>query len=194
MNRFDLTPYRRSMVGFDRGQQTAKVLDSQGVDRINADLTAAADLTSARRLSANLGRSFQGDSKVGPFELPFDEVRDWLFDPNPHGRPNSDVLRPWANGGDIAKRDRFIWIVDVPPGTSESAAALYSGPFQYLSEYVRRFRRTAKSGDATGVPWWIHQRPRVEMRAAMAGLERCLVTPRVAKHRTFSWLPSRLLK
>lgn len=184
---------RISMVGFDRGQQTAKVLDSQGVDRINADLTAAADLTSARRLSANLGRSFQGDSKVGPFELPFDEVRDWLFDPNPHGRPNSDVLRPWANGGDIAKRDRFIWIVDVPPGTSESAAALYSGPFQYLSEYVRRFRRTAKSGDATGVPWWIHQRPRVEMRAAMAGLERCLVTPRVAKHRTFSWLPRQVL-
>ena len=49
-----------------------------------------------------------------------------------------------------------------------------------------------KSGDLTGVDWWIHQRPRPEMRKAIARLERhrFICTPCVSKHRLFVWVPS----
>lgn len=184
---------RVSMVGFDAGSEQARALDGHSVELINADLTTGDDLTKAKRLRSNLGLSFQGDSKVGPFEIPFETAQAWLDSPNVNGRPNSDVIRPWLNAMDITRRPRGLWIIDYPPGMSESDSALYEEPFKYILEKVRPFRRTAKSGDATGVPWWIHQRPRVEMRQATSGSTRYLVTPRVAKHRVFAWMDSAYL-
>ena len=46
-----------------------------------------------------------------------------LDKPNPHGKPNSDVIRPWVNGLDITRRNRGMWIIDFPPDTSERDAA-----------------------------------------------------------------------
>ena len=184
---------RVSMVGFDRGGEGSRSLNGRLVARINADLTSGNDLTTARRLAENAGRSFQGDSKVGPFEVSYAIAQEWLRLPNVNGRPNSDIVRPWLNAMDVTRRSRELWIVDCPPRVSEAECAKYEAPFQYLVERVKPFRRTAKSGDATGVPWWIHQRPRIEMRAAILGKDRYLVTPRVAKHRLFVWAPSECL-
>ena len=36
--------------------------------------------------------------------------------------------------------------------------------------------------------WWLHGRARPALREAMDGLQRYLITPRVAKHRVFDWL------
>ncbi len=179
---------RVSMVGFDNGDELLRVRDGQQVSAINADLTRGLDLTTAQRLKENLGISFMGDTKVGPFEISAQQAEQMLAAPNPHGKPNSDVVRPWVNGKDITARRRDMWIVDFPPGTSEVDAALYEEPFERIKADVRPFRSTARSGDATGVKWWIHQRPRPDMRAAIDGRSRFLVTPRVAKHRLFAWL------
>ena len=43
---------------------------------------------------------------------------------NPNGRPNSDVLRPWANGLDVTRR-RDMWIIDFGWEMCEAEAALY---------------------------------------------------------------------
>jgi type II restriction/modification system DNA methylase subunit YeeA len=86
-----------------------------------------------------------------------------------------------------------MWIVDFPPGTTEEEAARYEEPFKYIEKHVKPFRATARSGDATGVRWWIHQRPRPEMRAALPVHQRYLVTVSVSKHRLFAWLPTRTL-
>lgn len=37
--------------------------------------------------------------------------------------------------------------------------------------------------------WWTPWRPREEMKAALAGRDRFIVTPCVSKHRIFTWLP-----
>jgi type II restriction/modification system DNA methylase subunit YeeA len=197
---------RVSMVGFDDGSETRRLLNeskddkpehalarARPVEGINANLTYRADVTKARRLKENLGISFMGDTKVGPFEIPESLARQFLAKPNPHGKPNSDVVRPWVNGLDITRRPRRMWIIDFPPGTSEEDAALYEGPFEHIKRHVKPMRKEATSVDAVRFPWWIHGRPRPDMRQAIARLGRYLLTPRVTKYRFFVWVGTETL-
>ncbi len=193
---------RVSMVGFDDGSETRRFLnetpddDPRGalerarpVEGINPNLTHRTDLTRARRLKENLGISFMGITKVGPFDISGEVARRLLRSPNPHKRTNADVVRPWVHGRDLNQRRRDSWIIDFPPGTAEEEAALFEAPFEYIKRHVKPMRRKATSVDAEHYPWWIHGRPRPAMRSALAGLKRYLATSMVSKHRLFSWLP-----
>ena len=173
-----------SVVGFDDGSETSKELDGSVVKSINANLTYGADLTSAVKLPENLGMAFMGDTKGGPFDIPESIARKMLASANPHGKPNSDVVRPWVNGRDITDRSRNMWIVDFGP-VPEDQAALYEAPFEYAKAHVEPQRITSRS---TIGSWWLHERPRPEMRNALESLERFIVTPRVSKHRLFVWI------
>ena len=90
------------------------------------------DLTQARPLRENAGVAFQGPVKVGPFDIPGDLARQWLPLPNPHGRPNSDVLRPLWNGLDFTRRPSDTWIIDFGTDLQETEAALYEAPLNTL--------------------------------------------------------------
>lgn len=184
-----------SIVGFDNGSEINRMLDGNAVTEINANLTAGIDLTKVPRLKENLSIAFMGDTKVGPFDIPDKLAQVMLTKPNPHGKNNSDVIRPWVNGSDLTGRPRHMWIIDFPPGTTMQEAALYETPFEYIKKYVKPMRAKAKSGDRTGVDWWIHQRPRPEMRESISKLKskRYICTPRVSKHRLFIWVPSNTL-
>jgi type II restriction/modification system DNA methylase subunit YeeA len=177
---------RVSMVGFDNGSETEKTLDGAPATAINPDLTGALDLTEARPLRENLGIAFMGDTKGGPFDIPGDLARQMLAATgNPNGRPNSDVVRPWVNGLDITRHPRGFHIIDFGVEMSLEDAALYEAPFEYANEHVRPAREKSRT---TKDEWWLHERPRVDMRYALEGLPRFLCTPRVAKHRLFVWL------
>jgi len=165
-------------------------LDGKGVEVIYSNLKGGlanrADLTRAMRLSENTGLAFQGTIKTGAFDIPGDLVRQWLKQPNPHGRPNSDVLKPWINGMDITRRPRDMWIIDFGVDLPEHEAALYEVPFGWLVEHVQA-KRAGLRETRSGVRWWLMQRPRPEMRAAIASHSRYIATPRVAKYRLFAW-------
>ena len=182
-----------SMVAFDNGIEETRTLDGQPVATINANLSATVDTTQARGLPENLGIAFMGDTKVGPFDIPESLARSWLDLRNPNGKSNADVVRPWANGLEVTRTPQKLWIVDFPPGMAESEAAQYEAPFEYVREKVKPMRAAARSGDRTGVPWWIHQRPRPDMREACLRLPRYIATPTVSKHRLFVWLAGRVL-
>ncbi len=185
---------RISLVGFDDGTEKDLRFDGRPVSTIHADLTcaesvaAAADLTKARRLKENLGIAFMGDTKGGAFDIPGDLARQWLaLPPNPNGRPNADVVRPWANGLDVTRRPRGAHIIDFGVNMPEFDAAQYESPFEYVRAHVKPERdknRRASYRDR----WWLHVEPRPAMRQALQGLSRYLATPRVAKHRLFVWL------
>src|SRR3990172_5855128 len=66
-------------------------------------------------------------------------------------------------------------------------AALYEAPFEYVNQRVRPQREASRT---TIEAWWLHERPRIDMRRALARLERFIVTPRVSKHRLFAWVPA----
>ena len=130
-----------------------------------------------------------GDTKGGPFDIDDGLAKQLLAQPNPDGRSNEDVVRPWINGIDITRRRRNMWIIDFPPGTTFEEAALYEAPFEYVNKNVKPKRETSRT---TIKEWWMHERPRVDMRAAILGLDRIIVTPRVSKHRLFVWLENTL--
>ena len=182
-----------SLIAFDGGTEEHRTLDGKSVGTINSNLSAEADITQARILDANKGIAFMGDTKVGPFEIPKSLAHEWLALRNPNGKPNSDVVRPWSNGLEITQVPQGLWIVDFPPGTTETEAAQYEAPFEYIKQHVKPMRAKARSGDQTGVSWWIHQRPRPDMRQALQGLSRFIVTPCVSKHRIFVWIEGRIL-
>jgi hypothetical protein len=176
-----------SMVGFDDGSEKQRLLDGQPVATINANLTSVADITQARILPANLNIAFMGDTKGGAFDITEDVALEMLHAPNPHGRPNSDVIVPWVNGLDVTRRSREMFIIDFGTQMSETEAACYEAPFEYVLKNVKSVRQTSRT---TISAWWLHERPRVEMRSALRGLPRFLCTARVTKHRLFVWLES----
>jgi hypothetical protein len=75
---------------------------------------------------------------------------------------------------------------------SEADAARYEAPFEYIRKQVRPLRVENKRR-AYAERWSIHAEARPEMRAALAGLPRFLVTPTVSKHRVFAWLDHNVL-
>lgn len=163
-------------------------LDGLDVAVINADLTATLDLTTAKRLASNRRAAFQGTISYGAFEIPGDEARALLQLPtNPNGRPNSDVVRPWTNGQDIAKRPQDYWIVFFPDSMTEEQAALYEAPYEIVRLRVKPYRLT-KPNIELNKHWWRLWRSRSDLFAATKSLKRQIVTPRVSKHRLFVWL------
>ncbi|HSN77236.1 MAG TPA: type IIL restriction-modification enzyme MmeI [Anaerolineae bacterium] len=180
-----------SMVGFDAGEDQARVLNGAAVASINANLSASVDLTQAIRLPENAGLSFMGVTPAGSFDVPEATAREWMAIPvNPNGRPNSDVLRPYFNGLDLTRRPRRIWIIDFGVGTSLEQAALYQEPFEYVVSNVKPSRLKQRS---TISQWWLHERPRPDMRSALSKLERYIGTSMVSKYFLFSWIPSEVL-
>ncbi|MEI6415983.1 MAG: DNA methyltransferase [Pseudomonadota bacterium] len=178
---------------------TPPILDGQPVTAIHADLTAqtlnsspGGDLTQAKRLAENAKISFIGTQKNGPFDISGELARQWLKLPNPHGKPNSDVLCPWSNGMDVTRRPSDTWIIDFGCYMSAMEAELYEAPFFHVIEHVkptrlnlrRQFHRTR---------WWLHGDPRPALRRAVADNHRYIATSAVSKHRLFAWVDTRIL-
>ena len=179
---------RVSLVCFGpKGLNETPRLNGKEVPEIFADLTGGGvDLTTARRLAENGGVCFQGPVKIGSFEVRGDLARLWLASPlNPNGRPNLDVLRPWLNGMDVVRRPSGMWIIDFGQASKEEAC-LYEAPFAYVEQYVKETRASNRR-DRRRIYWWHHGETAAGLKAASFCLKRCIVTPRVARHRVFVW-------
>ncbi|MCX6096834.1 MAG: hypothetical protein NT125_09065 [Candidatus Bipolaricaulota bacterium] len=181
-----------SMVGFDDGREKHRELDGASVSTINSDLTSAVDLTRAARLDENSSICFQGPVKVGRFDIPEALAREMLARTgNPNGRLNSDVVHPWVNASDLTGQRRGMWIIDFG-GRSEAEAAQYEAPFEYVKTHVKPVRDTNRDTQRRD-NWWLLGRSGHDLRTAVATLQRYAATPRVGKHRVFSWLSSSTL-
>ena len=139
-------------------------LNGKHAPRINADLTAeSVDLTRAVRLEQNAGVAFMGDIKGGAFDIPGELAREWLQLPsNPNGCPNTDVLRPWANGLHLNRRPADKWIVDFGWEMDGTEAALYEQPFRHIQEKVYPARKNNRQRKRR-LYWWRHASPAPEM-------------------------------
>ena len=181
-----------SMVGSDNGTEKTRQFDGKPVPTINANLTSKTDITVAQTLSGNLGVCFIGSKKAGEFEIDDTTALAWLTVPNPHGKPNSDVLRPWVNGDALIKSRRQYWIVDAGVATPLEEMARYEKPFAHILDKVKPDRDTNKEA-RTREQFWLHKRPAPDMRVALSKLRRCLAVVRHAKHFIFTWLDTSIL-
>ncbi|MCF8004704.1 MAG: hypothetical protein K9L32_10985 [Chromatiaceae bacterium] len=187
---------RVSLIAFAPSSASQGIrLNGQPVATIYADLTGNAegglDLGQAQPLPSN-AVAFEGTKKYGDFDIPGDVAREWLLAPNPDGRSNREVLKPWRNGQDLARRPADHWIIDFGVDRVEADAALFEQPYQHVLTYVKP-SRSQVNNEHTRAYWWIHERPRAALRQSLTGLRRFIATPRVAKHRFFVWLPASVL-
>jgi hypothetical protein len=175
-----------------------RYLHGEPVLEIYTDLTgktaeASADVTRAKRLLENANISFMGDTKGGEFDVAGVIARKWLLLPtNVNGRPNADVLRPWANGMDVTRRSSDRWIVDFGWTLTEQQAAQYEEPFAHVKAKVLP-ERLKNRRDAYREYWWRHVEPRPGLRKALTGLRRYIATSRVSKHRLFAWFDAGII-
>ena len=181
-----------SLIGFDDGGENERELDGMLVSTIHSNLASGVDYTTANRLQENRGIAFMGDTKGGPFDIPERLALHMLGHPNPNGRSNHGVVRPWVNGLDINGRNRNMWIVDFGTNMAVEEAALYEAPFEYVKEKVKPARMKSKRR-LYAEKWWLHMESRPGMRSAFKPLNRYIATPRVAKHRIFVWLNNEVL-
>lgn len=184
---------RVSMIGFDGGFNQERFLDGIPVNSINANLETGLDLTRAKRLAENADLAFIGDTKKGQFDIDEETAKRMLNAPiNPNGRSNRDVVRPWINGLDLTRRPRGMWIIDFGIDMPEDEAALYEKPFEYVLEHVKPVRDEVRN-KLERKNWWIHGRPAPDLRNAIKRINRYIATPRVAKHRLFSFEDTKTL-
>jgi hypothetical protein len=161
------------------------IVSEQRAPRLNADLTAHADVARAAqaRLSANKGLAAQGlGLRGGGFLLEHEEAQTLLRADPRHG----DIVRPYRNGRDIAARPRGVYVIDFGMMSEEQAR-----DFPMLFDIVRtrvKPDRDAHARESIRRYWWRHGWPRVELREAAAGLRRYIVTVGTAKHRFFTFL------
>jgi len=179
--------------------EVSALLDGRQVAEVYANLTArnfgssGVDLTQAKPLTENKAVCYMGASKKGSFDIPENQARAWLGLPsNPNGRLNSDVIRPILNALDIARRSRGMWIIDFGCNMSESDAALYEAPFQWVVEHIKP-EREKNNREAYRKFWWRHAEARPGMRGALKNFERYIVTPAHAKYRLFCWADAAIL-
>jgi type II restriction/modification system DNA methylase subunit YeeA len=177
-----------SMIGFDNDAEKSRSLDGKSVTGINSNLTATgADITTAHRLTANIEIAFMGDTKGGAFDIGEEQALEILRAPNPHGRPNSNVIVPWVNGLDVTRRPRHMFIVDFGTKRTESDCAKYELPFAHLLAHVKP-ERVKNKRELYARNWWRHVEARPGMLAAMKPLPRFVTTVAVSKHRLFKWM------
>lgn len=177
-----------SMVGFGANRTKENILDGKAVAEIHANLTASLDLSAVVPLVSNAGIAFQGPVRVGPFDISLAEALSLLHEPNPTGAPNSDVIRPSLNGGDVVKKSRERWAIDFGSLPVE-VACQYEGPFGVVKEKVKPIR-DANREKSRKERWWLHGRTGDDFRYAVATLARYLAMAQTAKYFVWRWYPS----
>jgi hypothetical protein len=154
------------------------MVSSLSVARLNADLSAHADVPTAARavLQSNVGVCWQGFKLGGSgFICDADEAAR-LFRADDRNRA---VLRPFRNGRDIGARSRGTYVIDFGL-SSELEAKEYPLLFDRVRDQVMPVR-AANARESYARLWWRFVEPRRELRAAVAGVSRFIVTIETSK-------------
>lgn len=155
------------------------------VPRIHADLSGGADVAGAKPLKANQAVSYQGMNLVGEgFRVTRDDVRALGFDPD----DLPSVIRPYMNARELAQKSEDRFVLDVFGLTAEQVRERYPSVYQWLLERVKPERDHNKDAQRRR-DWWLFGRSNANLRNALVGLRRYIITPETAKHRFYVFAP-----
>jgi hypothetical protein len=166
------------------------VLLMETVGTINSDLTVGADVANAVALQAAAGLSNVGMGLYGAgFQVtPAEAVALGL------GKlPGLEQhIRPYLNGRDMMQKSRGLMVIDLFGLTPDDVLDRYPAIYQRVLELVKP-ARDATQDKSTREKWWLFGRPRSELRPALVGLSRIIVTTQTAKHRVFMFLDGKTI-
>ena len=160
------------------------------VGKIHSNLSVGADISSVKSMIANSGLSSRG---VIPHGSGFVLTKEDAVDLGLMGLAGKErVIRGYMNGRDFTQRPRYAFVIDAYPRTDRELRNELPKVYQWLVDYVKPHRDKQKDRTLRE-QWWLHRRTNQEMRNALEGLGRYILTPQTSKHRTFAFVDSSIL-
>lgn len=174
----------------ETGDEVPEVTLAEQMGVINADLTVGVSPDSARPLRANERISSPGVKLHGAGFIVNPSVARSLG----YGRIAGvdGVIKHYRNGRDLMGRSRGVLLIDLFGLSEERVRQTFPDIYQHLLTHVRP-ERVAKIGNSADMAayaeeWWLHGKPRPDLRSATTGLSRYIATVETAKHRVFQFL------
>lgn len=96
---------------------------------------------------------------------------------------------PFLKGGELNNLARNQWVLDFYGLSEVDVRRRFPEAYQHLVERVLP-ERAVNADKSFKEKWWVFGRPRTELRPALAGLARFIVTTETSKHRMFVFTPS----
>jgi hypothetical protein len=158
--------------------------------RINADLTIGADITKATSLTANEtlcspGVKLHGDG--------FIVTRETAMALGLGRRPGLERhIREYRNGRDLTSRARGVMVIDLFGLDAAAVRRRFPEVYQHLLSTVKP-ERDRNNRASYRDRWWQFGEPRRDLRPALDGIGRYIVTAETMKHRIFQFLDARVL-
>lgn len=160
--------------------------------RINSDLSIGADVKSTKPLRANERIASPGFKLHGAGFLVTPALAQSLGLGKVKGLEK--LIRPYLNGRDLQQKSRGLMVIDLFGLSEEEVRRRFPPVWQHLHSHVLPDRAAIadRTADAAQYArdWWLHGKPRPELRKALVGLQRYIVTVETAKHRIFTFLPA----
>jgi len=161
---------------------------------ISADLTSGAAITATQPLQANEGLSSPGVKLHGSgFIVTADEAKTLGLGKT---KGLEQHIRPYRNGRDLTDRPRGVLVIDLFGLTADEVRTRFPKVYEHVLRTVkpeRDAKADSKDGAAYARLWWLHGKPRSELRPALADLPRYIATFETGKHRFFQFLESEIL-
>ncbi len=165
------------------GGEGLEVTLSEQCGMIHADLTIGANVAAATALRANGGISSPGFKLHGA---------GFIVTPEEVARLEPDApVFDYRNGKDLTDRPRGVRLIDLFGFDADEIRRRWPATYQRILETVKPDRDAkAHTPDGKGYArlWWLHGKPRQELRKMLAGLSRYIATVETAKHRVFQFL------
>jgi hypothetical protein len=177
-------------------------LDDRDVEKITAFLFDRGGHDDPARLAANAGKSFQGSIVLG-MGFTFDDTdtrgvatpiaeMERLIAEHPECR---DVIFPYIGGEEVNTSPTHAHhrcVIDFRERSEEECRWHWPALMAIVEAKVKP-ERLAQNDRGAKVKWWQFIRPRPELHAAIAGLERVLVTPQTSNAQAFAFLPTNMV-
>lgn len=163
---------------------------SEAKGDISCDLTIGRGVERTVRLKANATLAHRGVQLMGDGFLIASKKAAALADQSVDRQ--KAPLRSYRNGKDLTDRSRDLLAIDLYGWSQEEAIRQHPGFMQHLMETVKP-DRDANNRASYRENWWIFGEPRRELRRALKGLPRFIVTVETSKHRWFRFLDASIL-
>jgi len=164
------------------GVSTVTLKERVGI--ITSDFNIGIDVTSTMPLKSNEHLCWQGCKLVGRHFQIAPEPYEQFINDNPTAKER--LPRYWA-GSDITQSATLRYVIDFYGLTEKEAREQYPLLMQHVIDWVKPEREQNRDRTFRD-KWWLFGRPRPDLRAANAALNRYIATSEVAKHRTFVFL------
>lgn len=174
--------------GLDSDAPQLTLSETRGI--IHSDLTNGVDVTKAQVLKANEGLCANGMKPIGEgfWVTKGEAIRLGLGT-----RKNAEKhLRQYRNGRDLAAYSRDVYVIDLLGLEIDEVRQQFPEIYQHILASVYEYRQTNNRASYRE-KWWIFGEPRKELRPAIEGLPRFIVTIQTAKHRVFQFLDAEFM-